>query len=139
MSGPKEGSSAAPFELPLVGASAARFRLDEQRGKPVLIEVFASWCGACQRSAPVLAEASRKHQQVVFLGVSVDGSPEEAARVKADWQIPYPVALDDGSMSKSYKVEVLPTLVLVDRAGQIQRVATGIPSSSTLESWLAEL
>ena len=53
LSGPSEGGQAAPFDLPLVGgAEGARFRLADKRGQPVLIEVFAAWCGACRRSAP---------------------------------------------------------------------------------------
>ncbi len=141
MSGPSEGSSAAAFDLPLVGRTGERFRLQDHRGKPVLIEVFASWCGACEHSAPTMNAAYTKHRKdgLVFVGVSVDGSPEEAARVQRDWQVPYDVVLDDGRMSKDYKIQVLPTLVLVNREGQIERVATGIPSSATLDKWLTEL
>jgi len=141
LSGPRTGGVAAAFDLPVVGATGGRFRLEEQRGKAVLVEVFASWCGACQRAAPTLSEVYQRHhgKNVVFLGVSVDGSPEEAARAKSEWRIPYQVALDDGRMSKDYKIEVLPTLVLIDGSGQIRRVSTGVPSSSTLDDWLTEL
>ena len=79
-SGPDEGATAAPFELPLANRDGT-FRLADQRGKPVVIEVFASWCGACRRATPSLAEAYRAHgRQATFIGVSVDDRREDAAR-----------------------------------------------------------
>ena len=139
-SGPKEGIAAAAIDLPLVGAESKRFRLEDHRGKPVLIEVFASWCGACRRAAPDLSEAYQRHaKNVTFVGVSIDGSPEDARRVKDEWKIPYDVAIDDGKMSKAYGIEVLPTFVLVDRDGKVQHVSMGAPSASDVDSWISEL
>jgi cytochrome c biogenesis protein CcmG/thiol:disulfide interchange protein DsbE len=87
-SGPETGRPAAAFDLPLVG-SEGRFNLAEHRGKPVLIEVFASWCGACRRSAPTLADAFQDHRtKVKFVGVLVDDDPEQAAQVKDGWGSP---------------------------------------------------
>lgn len=141
LSGPKVGTQAAAIDLPTVGPNPGRFRLQDHRGKPVLIEVFASWCSACRHSAPTLVEAWRKRrgQGVTFVGVSVDSNPDDAARAKTEWQLPYDVALDDGHTMKAYGIEVLPTLVLVDRDGRVHHVSTGAPSSSQLDGWLSEL
>lgn len=136
-SGPKEGSQAAAFDLPLAGESG-RVSLTAQQGKPVLMEVFASWCGVCKRSAPHLIEASRAHHNVTFLAVSVDEDPAAAIRAKADWQIPFAVAIDDGSVSKAYAISMLPTLIYIDAKGTVRHSSVGAPSNSELESWLAE-
>lgn len=138
-SGPAEGTAAPEINLPLVGTSA-RFDLAKERGKPVVLEVFASWCGVCRRAAPVLAQAYRAHpsSDVRFLGVSVDDSLGDAARAKDHWGIPYDVALDDGSVSRGYKVSLLPTLVVIGRDGVVRHTTTGVPSSDELERWLAE-
>jgi thiol-disulfide isomerase/thioredoxin len=141
-SGPSEGVKAAHFDLPLVGASVGeRFRLESKLGKPVLIEVFAGWCGACRRSAPALVEAWKEHEgkDVSFVGVSVDGTPAEALRVKREWGIPYDVVHDDGSVSKRYEIEVLPTFILVGKDGVVRKVATGAQSQSDVAKWLNEL
>lgn len=140
LSGPDEGKPAALFDLPLVD-SPTRFRLAEHRGKPVLVEVFASWCGACRRAAPALREAWQRHGSgsVAFVGVSVDADASSAARVKREWGIPYDVAVDDGSMSKAYGIEVLPTFVLIDGEGIVRHVSTGAPSASEIDRWLREL
>jgi cytochrome c biogenesis protein CcmG/thiol:disulfide interchange protein DsbE len=138
-SGPETGKPAAVFDLPLVG-SDGRFNLAERRGKPVLIEVFASWCGACRRAAPTLADAFEDHRgNVDFVGVVVDDDPGAASRVKSEWGIPYDVAMDDGTVSRDYNVQLLPTIILVDQAGVVRRVTTGMPTRSQLEGWITEL
>lgn len=142
LSGPAEGVVAEPFDLPLVGAAeGARFRLGDQRGKAVLIEVFANWCGACRRSAPAVVGAWKQQQGqgVTFLGVSLDNSMSDALRAKREWGIPYDVVLDDGTVSKKYNIEVLPTFILIGADGVVKKVATGAPSQSAIVDWFSEL
>ena len=134
--GPDVGGQAADFELPHVDGEGS-FKLADQRGKRVVLEVFASWCGACRRVAPELAALHRERgDEVVFVGVSVDDSPERARAAKERWGIPYPVVLDDGSVAKGYDVSVLPTLIMIDEAGEIRHAANGVPSRAELERWL---
>jgi peroxiredoxin len=137
-SGPKEGSVAAPFDLQLAGQEG-RVSLAAQRGKPVLMEVFASWCGACKRSSPRLVEAWHAHQDknVTFLAVSVDEDPAAAGRIKRDWQLPFDVALDDGSVSRGYGISMLPTLIYIDAQGTVRHSAAGGVSRSEIDSWIA--
>jgi thiol-disulfide isomerase/thioredoxin len=137
-SGPEEGSDAAPFDLPLLGG-VGRFDLASQRGKPVVMEVFASWCGTCRRATPVLSEMYRAHagKDVTFVGVSVDESRERAEEARVEWGIPYPVALDDGSVSRAYGVSLLPTVVLIDKHGKVRRSVAGVPSKRELDEFLA--
>ena len=140
--GPEVGANAPHFDLPLVGeGQGTRVNLDSARGKPRLIEVFASWCGSCRRSAPILSAAHADHKhEVDFLGVSVDESEALASQVKQSWQIPYPVAHDErGAFAKSYRIRVLPTFILLDRKGHIERVSSGMPSRKRLDEWLASL
>lgn len=138
-SGPKEGSRAAAFDLPLADGSG-RVSLAAQKGKPLLIEVFASWCGACKSSAPRLAEAWRAHhrENVTFLAVSVDEDPAAARHVQSAWQIPFDVALDDGSVARAYGVTLLPTLIYIDEQGTVRHAAAGAASRSDIEGWLAK-
>lgn len=138
-SGPKAGTIAAPFDLPLAGKEG-RVSLASLRGTPVLMEVFASWCGACKSSAPRLAEAYAKHKakNVKFLAVSVDEDPQAAARIQRDWQLPFDVAHDDGSVSHGYDVSMLPTLIYIDANGTVRHAAAGVASRSDIDDWLAD-
>jgi thiol-disulfide isomerase/thioredoxin len=139
-SGPREGTPAKTFQLPLASGDGS-FNLEHARGKPVLMEVFASWCGACEHAAPMVDEVYRDAQAsgVVFVGVSVDNDARAAQRVQREWPITYPVAVDDGSVQRAYGVSLLPTFVLIDRDGTVKRVSSGVPSRRTLSRWLAEL
>jgi cytochrome c biogenesis protein CcmG, thiol:disulfide interchange protein DsbE len=138
-SGPKEGSTAVAFDLPLAGKEG-RVSLAAQQGKPLLMEVFASWCGACKSSSPRLAEAWRAHQgdNVTFLAVSVDEDPAAAARIQREWQLPFEVALDDGTVSRGYGISMLPTLIYIDAQGMVRHSAAGVVSRSEIDRWLAE-
>ena len=134
------GAVATDFDLPLVvdGERGPRtFSLSEHEGEPLLIEVFASWCGVCRRSAPTLAHAHARYgDQLAFLGVSVDDDYASARRMKRDWGIPYPVAHDsDGAFARAYGVNLLPTFILLDRAGRIREVSSGAPRPGQLDEW----
>ncbi len=138
-SGPKEGTRAAGFDLPLVG-EAGRVSLASQKGKPMLMEVFASWCSVCKRSSPGLVEAWRAHRgdNVTFLAVSVDDDAAAASRSKAEWNIPFEVAIDDGSVAKGYRISMLPTLIYIDERGTVRHASAGVTSRADLDAWIAQ-
>ncbi|HEX6272416.1 MAG TPA: TlpA disulfide reductase family protein [Polyangiaceae bacterium] len=137
-SGPEEGSTAAPFELDLAHG-AGKFKLADQRGKPVVMEVFASWCGACKRATPGLAEAYREHgDKATFIAVSVDDRREDALAAKNGWGIPFDVAHDDGSVSRGYKVSRLPTVIVIGGDGIVRHVTTGGASPGEIGRWIGK-
>lgn len=139
-SGPDVDVPAKDFALTTVNQEG-QFRLSEHRGNPVLVEVFASWCGACKSAAPMMSrvtQASRK-RDVRFVGVSVDSSASDAKLTAQNWGIPYEVALDDGTFSKDYEITVLPTFVLIDADGNVKQVSSGVPREAELERWLGEV
>lgn len=137
-SGPDEGTLAAPFELALANRDGT-FRLADQRGKPVVMEVFASWCGACQRATPALAEAYRDHgDKATFIGVSVDNKLEDAVAAKDGWGIPFDIARDDGSVARAYKVSRLPTVIVIGSDGVVRHVTTGSTSSREIARLINE-
>lgn len=142
--GPSEGAEAPDIDLPIVASAVgepARFSLENREYKPVLIEVFASWCGTCRRSAPALARAHEKYgKDLEFVGISVDDDASLAAEAKHSWQIPYPVAHDDrGAFARAYRIRVLPTFVLLDRDGRIAEVSAGLPSERNLDEWASRV
>jgi thiol-disulfide isomerase/thioredoxin len=120
---------------------AGQFRLSEHRGSPVLVEVFASWCGACKSAAPMMSRVTRaaRKREVRFVGVSVDDNVSAARATVQSWEIPYVVALDDGSFSRDYEISVLPTFVLIDAEGNVKQVTSGVPREAELERWLGEV
>ena len=73
-----------------------------------------------------------------FIGVSVDESMDQARAAASAWRIPFPVLLDDGSFSRSYRIRSLPTFILIDAAGRVRHVSTGVTSKRRLRGWLEE-
>lgn len=140
-SGPEVGSAAKAFTLPLVNATRQSVSLNDYRGRPVVIEVFAHWCGACRSMAPRLAELAQaqRSKPAQFLGVAVDGSATDLQYLHQSWGIPFDVALGDPEFSSNYRVTVLPTIILLDAEGRVAHVTTGITSVSRIDGWLADL
>lgn len=101
----------------------SKFDVAGRRGKVVLLNVWATWCGPCRFEIPELqrihdAYAARGFEVV---GVSVDESGVEPVKQFVDEQkMRYPVALDpQGKLATILQTSVLPTSVLLDREGKI--------------------
>jgi peroxiredoxin len=137
-SGPPEGSVAPSFQLQAVSPEPASVSLDALKGQPVLIEVFASWCPSCRSAAPAMSRLYRESvsPKAHFIGVSVDESVAQAQAAVSAWRIPFPVLVDDGSFARSYRIKSLPTFILIDAAGRVRRVSTGVTSEGRLRGWL---
>lgn len=80
-----------PFQLPTVDFDGYRALLQDLRGSPVVVNVWAAWCGPCREEAPGLSAAAKRYRgRVQFLGVDIlDG--REAARAfirEFDWTYP---------------------------------------------------
>ena len=114
-------------------------------GRPVFLEVFATWCPHCQRETKVLNRLYEKYKgRVAF--VAVTGSPYGIDRTSAEseadvlafakyFDVRYPVAFDSSlGVAKSYLKGGYPTIVLIGADKRIEFVASGEIPESTLES-----
>jgi len=113
-------------------------RLDT-RGRPLLIEAFASWCGACRRSSSTLEAISAlgAAHDLEVIAVSVDAKVENARAARDSWPIRATVYHDEtGEFSDKLSIRILPTYILVDAEGRIQQVDSGSVGASTFRGWL---
>ena len=109
------------FSLPAVDHSGkTTVSLGALRGRPVVLNFFATWCSACQSEAAGLgAEAKRLAGRAEFMGIDVDGGAAQAEGFVRRYGIGYPVGVDaTGGVAAAYGVTGLPTTVFVSASGQ---------------------
>ncbi len=118
------GKPAPDFE-PAIQAGAKLPSLSALKGKVVLIDFFATWCGPCVLAMPHLEEL---HQKLAGKGLTVLGVSTESsaivARAAEKYNVTYSLASDENEgVSGSYRVFALPTMVLIDRKGTVREVS----------------
>ncbi|MCC7367638.1 MAG: TlpA family protein disulfide reductase [Chloroflexi bacterium] len=130
---------APTFSLPLF--EGGDFSLGAQRGKPVLINFWASWCIPCEDEAAALEAASRTYQdRVVFIGVNVQDTDPLARGFLKRFGVSYPNGRDvSGSISVEYGMSGVPETYFVDRSGMLVRKWQGPLDEARIRQFLDPL
>ena len=103
-------------------------RLQEQRGRVVLVNFWATWCGPCRQEMPHLSKLYDKYRSsgFVLLGVNVDDDTKNAVDLAGKLGLKFPVSLDsDKKVSRLYDLSAMPSTVLIDREGRVRYVHRG--------------
>jgi cytochrome c biogenesis protein CcmG/thiol:disulfide interchange protein DsbE len=109
-------------ELLTGGTDAFEERIEELRGYPAVVNVWASWCGPCRFEFPALQELSAKYgKRVAFLGVNTQDNEDAAATFLEEAPVPYPSYSDpDEDLKRALDIGVgLPSTVFFDREGEV--------------------
>lgn len=120
------------------------FRLQEHRGKVVVLNFWATWCPPCREEIPDFVSLQRDlgEQGLQFVGVALERTPDaEAVRSFAsEMNVNYPVGLGDGSIAKKYGgVRTLPTTFVIGPDGEIQGRIPGRTTEKRLRPALEKL
>jgi len=139
--------SAAPNVSAAVLANApeglvnpAQVDLAALRGRIVVLDFWATWCGPCNVTSPILDAFAKAHaaEGVTVLGISQDNDAEDVTSWLVRHKVSYVVAHDgNGSAGRAFAVSNLPTLVVVDREGNIRARRVGVTQRGELERILA--
>jgi thiol-disulfide isomerase/thioredoxin len=114
----------------LTGRGGKTIDLAQFKGQVVMINFWATWCGPCRKEMPLLEGIYKQYKNKGFtlIGVNVEPDPKEAAAWlgKLSKPVTFPVAFDvDSKVSKLYKVETMPSTVIVDRKGNVRALHRG--------------
>ncbi len=140
---PREGFPAPDFTLAALDGTPTT--LSDHRGRVVIINLWASWCGPCRAEMPALQRVyEAKHDaglDVLAVNSTFQDSEPDARAFVRDLGLTFPVLLDrDGAVSRRYLLRALPTTFFIDRRGLIRSVVIGGPmSETTIETKVEEL
>jgi thiol-disulfide isomerase/thioredoxin len=134
-----EGKAAPEIMLPLQ-KGAAPVALSHWKGKVVVIDFWATWCGPCRDSIPELERVYQKYHAkgLEVVGISTD-APADTAKVPEAVKslgMTYPVALaaDIPDIDAKYPLEGIPQMYLIDKKGNISQAITGYGPGINLDA-----
>ena len=156
---PVAAGGLSQFVSPLKGKPAPEFTLTDlngrkvslagYKGKAVLLNFWATWCGPCKLETPWLVELRNKYAAQGFEVLGIDSEGDDAKPGTPAWDkdkadvanfvrqmnVPYPVLVNGDSLSKPYGgLDDLPTSFFVNRKGVVVAAQVGINSESDIEA-----
>jgi thiol-disulfide isomerase/thioredoxin len=134
------GSAKEPYDFVLARPDgSAPLKMIEERGKVVVIDFWATWCGPCRETEPLLdqvAQMFRTSADIVFLALNSDEDRSRVAPYLAKEKITGTLAFADG-LDELLEVRSLPTVIVLDRTGKISYRSDGI-DPETFQGSLAQ-
>jgi thiol-disulfide isomerase/thioredoxin len=134
------GQMAADFKLKSVGGK--EFSLQDLKGKFVLLDFWATWCGPCRHDLPSVEKLHQEFHRkgLVVLGVDGGEDSETVNQFLVSTKLSYPVLLAaDSGVLLSYSVTAFPTVVLIDADGKVVYYHVGAGGEKALRESLAKL
>jgi peroxiredoxin len=132
-----------PPDFALEGSDGNIVRLSNYRGKVVLLNFWATWCGGCKTEIPWLVEFQRTYgdRGLVVVGVSLDDDGWQKVRpFMATAGISYPVAIGHPRLVRFFSSsDALPVSALITRSGRIAATHTGVPAKNVYQSEIEQL
>ena len=126
--GVQVGKPAPEFQLSDLGGH--QVSLSQFRGKVVILDFWATWCGPCRLSMPVLEKLQQRYgNRLVLLAINLQDEPDDVREYVQSRRITSTVLLDaDGTVGRIYESNSIPMQVLIDRDGVVRNIQVGYNS-----------
>jgi len=142
----KVAGKAAPLNFTLKDMNGVDVKLASFKGKPIVVNFWATWCGPCRAEIPSLVELNTEYgaqgKDVVILGISVDDPIEKLKPYATQMKMNYPVLVGNGRDDVQDAFGPLwgiPVTVFIDREGRIAKKHSGIASKEQFEQEIKAL
>jgi len=127
----------APLHFTLKDMNGVDVKLAAFKGKVILLNFWATWCGPCKAEIPSLVELQNQYRDdLVILGFSVDDTVEKMRPYAAEYQINYPLLVGNGreDVQEAFgPLYGIPVSVIIDREGNIAKKHSGIATKAQFE------
>lgn len=130
----QKGSPAPDFEIAY--SDGRKVRLSDLKGKPILVNFWATWCPPCRAEVPEIQNAYEKYKAsgFVVVAVNVQESTSAVAKFMEQFGMTFTVAIDSsGAVGRLYRVSGIPASFFVDRAGIVREIIVGSLTAADLE------
>ncbi len=137
---PRAGSRAPDFSL--TSLDGEMVRLSDLRGRPVLLNFWATWCGPCRVEMPHIQERYERHSpDLLVLAIDMDESAEIVAPFVSELGLSFPILLDPGGKvnGELYNVRGYPSSYFIDSEGVIRVVQIGLMTPGQIGAYLEEV
>lgn len=126
----ESGAKAPAFSLPALQnlEAGSTLSLSDYKGKVVYVDFWASWCGPCRQSLPILNDVRAKHASKGFevIAVNVDENTMDAVDFLVKHPVDYPIVSDpEAKTPEAYNLKGMPTAYLIDKNGVVRHVHEG--------------
>ena len=139
--GVDRGAAAPDFAISKLSGDGT-VKLSDYRGRPVVVNFWASWCHPCRKEFPLLADARTKYKDdgLQIIGVSFRDIPSDARRFVKDEEAKWTFGRDDrGALAQDYGVRAVPQTFFIDGDGTIRDRVFGITSAKDLDHTLEKI
>ena len=140
----KKASSGLAPDFTLKSLDGQEITLSKLKGKVVLLDFWATWCGPCRESIPHLIQLYKAYRENGFemIGISLDkGDATVVHNFVKSMDIPYPIVMATEEIARDYRVTSIPTTFFIDKEGKIREKIPGFNSTiaQRMNSKIADL
>jgi thiol-disulfide isomerase/thioredoxin len=134
-----ESGTLAP-EVPLDDLNGGTVKISDYRGKVVVMNFWATWCGPCIQEMPMFQEYQDRYDGIVVLGVNSEEKADKVNEFLTKLTVEYPILLDSTvGMAREFRINFLPTTIFVDEKGEVRFRHYGIMTSEQMDFYLGTL